>query len=50
MDCSECGDEQSERVEIGYSNGSTEELYLCADCRTAYREGGMVQEVSLVDE
>lgn len=50
MDCSECGDEQSERVEICYSNGSTERLSLCADCRAAYRDGGMVQDVSLVDE
>lgn len=45
MDCRECGADGAALVEVEFTDGSLREIPLCDDCRDAYRDGTLVDEV-----
>lgn len=47
MACTECGRGDDEPVNIAYTDGTTELVTLCAECRSAFEEGVFVTEVSI---
>ena len=45
MDCTECGENGATKVAVEYTNGRTERIHLCPDCRTEFKQGEFVQSV-----
>lgn len=45
MECRECGTEEATEVEVTFADGAEREIPLCEDCRDAYRDGNLVQDV-----
>lgn len=45
MDCRECGADGAIAVDVEFTDGSLREIPLCDDCRDAYRDGTLVDEV-----
>lgn len=50
MDCSECGTGDAALTKVKYEVDKTETIPLCADCRDEFQDGGLVEEISLVDQ
>lgn len=46
MECTECDSEAAAQVTVEYTNGRTETLALCTDCRVEFEEGEFVQNVT----
>lgn len=50
MDCEECESSDAALTEVEYEVEETEIIPLCDDCRSEYKEGGFVQDLTLVDQ
>ena len=48
MQCIECETDDATVVEVHYTDGRSEEVTLCDDCRDDYEDGGFVRTTSLV--
>lgn len=45
MECQECVDNRGEPAKVEYTDGTTETVYLCEDCRVDFTDGGLIQKV-----
>lgn len=50
MECAECRTSNAALTRVEYEVGETETIPLCATCRDEFREGALVEEVSLIDQ
>lgn len=44
-----CEVKEGERVEVEYTDGTTETVPLCVDCKDEFIDGGLVREVDPVE-
>ena len=49
MQCRECEDRPGERMTVVYTDGTSEALALCEQCRRAFAEGNFVDEVTPIE-
>lgn len=45
MECQECEDNRGEPAKVEYTDGNTEIVHLCEDCREEFMDGGLIREV-----
>lgn len=45
MACQECEEDTGEPVSVEYTDGNTEALVLCEECRDEFVDGGLVRDV-----
>lgn len=50
MECDECGTGDAELTNVDHEVDGAETIPLCADCRDEFEDGGLVEDVSLVDQ
>ena len=50
MNCEQCEESTGERTVIAYTNGESERIRLCADCRERFSEGDLIESVAVTDE
>lgn len=49
MDCGECGGSGGEPVRVEYTDGTTETIPLCEQCRERFTDGDLISRVEPLD-